>query len=89
MTLNKYINKYSKIKKMLLKNLAEESNSPKPDKLFDLFSPDIDTRQKLNLNNKNNKESAQISEQFSSPKADREMSFENDNDFYSPYVKEQ
>ena len=88
MTLNKYINKYSIIiKKMLLKNLAEESNTAKPDKFLDLFSPDIDTRQKLNLNNKVNKEISQISDQFSSPKADKEMFFENDNDFYSPYVK--
>ena len=72
---------------MLLKNLPEESNIPKPDKILDLFNPDADTRQKLNLNNKTNKESSQLSDQFSSPNADREMSYENDNDFYSPYVK--
>ena len=72
---------------MLSENLPEEPNISKLSKLYDIFSPDIDTRQKLNSNNKLNKDLSQISDLFSSPKQDKEMSFENDNDFYSPYVK--
>ena len=72
---------------MLLKNLAEEINSPKQNKLIDIFSPDIETRQKLNQNNKMSKESLKILDNFSSPKSGKEMSMENDNEFYSPYVK--
>ena len=73
---------------MLFKNLPEEQNSPKLNKLYDIFSPDVDTRPKLNQNNKSIKELSQISENFSSPKPEKEMSVENDNnDFYSPYVK--
>ena len=73
---------------MLFKNLPEEQNSPKLNKLYDIFSPDVDTRPKLNQNNKSIKELSQISENFSSPKPEKEMPVENDNnDFYSPYVK--
>ena len=73
---------------MLFKNLPEEQSSPKLNKLYDIFSPDVDTRPKLNQNNKSIKELSQISENFSSPKPEKEMSVENDNnDFYSPYVK--
>ena len=72
---------------MLLKNLAEELNSPKHTKLYDIFSPDIETKQKLNSINKPSKELLKMSDNFSSPKGDKEMSMENDNDFYSPYVK--
>ena len=40
------------VPKMLLKNLPEESNSPKHNKIYDIFSPDVDTRPKLNVTNK-------------------------------------
>ncbi len=72
---------------MLLKNLPEEPKSPKSNKIYDIFSPDVDTRPKLNMTNKSIKESSKLSECLSSPKSEKEMLEENDNDFYSPYVK--
>ena len=72
---------------MLLKKLPEESNSPKGNKIYDIFSPDVDTKSKLNMTNKSIKESSKLSEYLSSPKQEKEISVENDNDFYSPYVK--
>jgi len=72
---------------MLLKNLPEESNSPKHNKIYDIFSPDVDTRPKLNATNKSIKESSKLSDCLSSPKQEKEMSLENDNEYYSPYVK--
>ena len=72
---------------MLLNNLPEESNSPNHRKLYDIFSPDIDTREKLILNSKTIKESSKLTELFTSPnKSEKEISLEND-DLYSPYVK--
>ena len=72
---------------MLLKKLPEEPNSPKGNKIYDIFSPDVDTKPKLNMTNKSIKESLKLSECLSSPKQEKEMPVENDNDFYSPYVK--
>ena len=72
---------------MLLKNLPEEPKSPKNNKIYDIFSPDVDTRPKLNMTNKSIKESSKLSECLSSPNSEKEMPVENDNDFYSPYVK--
>ena len=72
---------------MLLNNLPEESNSQNHRKLYDIFSPDIDTREKLILNSKTIKESSKLNELFTSPnKSEKEISLEND-DLYSPYVK--
>ena len=72
---------------MLLKNLPEESNSPKHNKIYDIFSPDVDTKHKLNQNNKSIKESSQICDNFSSPKSEKDIIIDKDNEFYSPYVK--
>ena len=72
---------------MLLKNLPEESNSPKHNKIYDIFSPDVDTKHKLNQNNKSIKESSQICDHFSSPKSEKDIIIDKDNEFYSPYVK--
>ena len=72
---------------MSLKNLPEMSSSQKKKKLMDIFSPDIDTKPKLNLNIKNSKYSFKFNDFNSSPKQEKEISIENDNDFYSPYVK--
>ena len=72
---------------MSLKNLPEMSSSQKKKKLMDIFSPDIDTKPKLNLNIKNSKDSFKFNDFNSSPKQEKEISIENDNEFYSPYVK--
>ena len=72
---------------MLLKNLPEESNSPKHNKIYDIFSPDVDTKHKINQNNKPIKESSQICDNFSSPKSEKDIIIDKDNEFYSPYVK--
>ena len=72
---------------MLLKNLPEESNSPKHNKIYDIFSPDVDTKHKLNQNNKSIKELSQICDHFSSPKSEKDIIIDKDNEFYSPYVK--
>ena len=72
---------------MSLKNLPEMSSSQKKKKIMDIFSPDIDTKPKLNLNIKNSKDSFKFNDFNSSPKQEKEISIENDNEFYSPYVK--
>ena len=71
---------------MSLKNLPEISSFQKNQKLFDIFSPDIDTKSKLNLKKILSKESPKINELLS-PQKEKEISIENDNEFYSPYVK--
>ena len=72
---------------MLLKSLADASNSPKRKKIYENFGPDTDTKPKLNSLIKQLKISPQNSEGLSSPKPEKEMQLENDNDYYSPYVK--
>ena len=72
---------------MSIKNLPEIPSFPKKKKLMDIFSPDIDTKSKLNLNKNSNKDSFKINDFISSPYKEKEISIENDNDFYSPYVK--
>ena len=71
---------------MSLKNLPEISSFQKKQKLFDIFSPDVDTKSKLNLKQYLNKDSFKINEQLS-PQKEKEIFIENDNEFYSPYVK--
>ena len=67
---------------MSLNNILEESNSSKNNIMYNITSPDKDTNPKIN---QNNKESLNLT----SPKQDKEKFIENDqdNDFYSPYVK--
>ena len=72
---------------MSLKNLPEIPSFQKNQKLMDIFSPDIDTKSKLNLNKKSIKDIFQINDFISSPNKEKEISVENDNEFYSPYVK--
>jgi len=72
---------------MSLKNLPEIPSFQKNPKLMDIFSPDIDTKSKLNLNKKSIKDSFKINDFISSPNKEKEISIENDNEFYSPYVK--
>ena len=72
---------------MSLKCLPEESSSPKKLKLLDILNQDIDTKSKLNLNINSNKNSPKFHNYLSSPKPFKEISVENDNELYSPYVK--
>ena len=72
---------------MSLKNLPQMSSSPKKKKLIDIFSFDISTKPKINYNINLNKDSFKLKDFSSSPKSEKEISLENDNDFYSPYVK--
>ena len=72
---------------MSLKNLPEMSSSQKKKKLIDIFSSDIDTKPKINHYINLNKDSFKLKDYLSSPKSEKEISLENDNDFYSPYVK--
>ena len=72
---------------MSQKNLPEMSSPSKPQKLSDIFSPDIDTKSKINFIKKSSLDSFKIVDHLSSPKTFKEISVENDNDFYSPYVK--
>ena len=67
---------------MSLNNILEESNSSKNNIMYNITSPDKDTNPKINQNNKELLN-------FTSPKQDKEQFIENDqdNDFYSPYVK--
>ena len=72
---------------MSLKNLPELSSPSKNQKMSDLFSSDIDTKPKINFIKKSSLDSFKIVDHLSSPKTYKEFSVENDNDFYSPYVK--
>ena len=72
---------------MSINYLPDESSSPKKLKLVDILNQDIDTKSKLNLNNTSNKNFSKINDFLSSPKQLKEILIENDNDFYSPYVK--
>ena len=67
---------------MSLNNILEESNSSKNNIMYNITSPNKDTNPKINQNNKELLN-------FTSPKQDKEQFIENDqdNDFYSPYVK--
>ena len=67
---------------MSLNNILEESNSSKNNIMYNITSPDKDTNPKINQNNKE-------SLNFTSPKQDKSKFIEKDqdNDFYSPYVK--
>ena len=67
---------------MSLNNILEESSSSKNNIMYNISSPNKDTNPKKNQNNKE-------SLNFTSPKNDKEQFIENDqdNDFYSPYVK--
>ena len=69
---------------MSLKNLPEMSSSPKKKKLMDIFNSDIDQKSNINLNKDFNKD---LKDYLSSPKIEKEILLEKDNDFYSPYVK--
>ena len=68
---------------MSLKNLPEIKNQ----KLQDIFSPDIETKSKINIAKNQKKDFSKINDFLSSPKQEKEISIENDNEFYSPYVK--
>ena len=68
---------------MSLKNLPEIKNQ----KLQDIFSPDIETKSKINIAKNPKKDFSKINDFLSSPKQEKEISIENDNEFYSPYVK--
>ena len=68
---------------MSLKNLPEIKNQ----KLQDIFSPDIETKSKINITKNPKKDFSKINDFLSSPKQEKEISIENDNEFYSPYVK--
>ena len=72
---------------MSQKNLPEMSSPSKTQKLSDIFSPDIDTKSKINFIKKSSLDSFKIVDNLSSHKTFKEISVENDNDFYSPYVK--
>ena len=67
---------------MSLNNILEESNSSKNNIMYNITSPNKDTNPKINQNNKE-------SLNFTSPKQDKSKFIEKDqdNDFYSPYVK--
>lgn len=72
---------------MSLKNLPEIPSFQKNPKLMDIFSPDVDAKSKLNLNKKSIKDSFKINDFILSANKEKEISIENDNEFYSPYVK--
>ena len=72
---------------MLVQNLPEETNSPNRTKNLDIFNQDYETKSKLNIININIKDPSQIQEHYSPKKQEKEELSENDNEFYSPYVK--